>query len=159
MTRKIKSLHEILACQLEGLYDGEKKLQHYLHSRQSAIEGFALKEELQKFESHSSDARMKLKRIFSYLLMEPFKIKNNIISGFIKDLDIMTSCISDAHDREMFTRNSIHSINAYKVSAYSTALELSHKLALDQVSDLLNEIIAAAIACDTKLQKMQALLS
>lgn len=148
-----------MAYQLEGLYDGEKKLQHYLHSWQSAVEGFAVKDELQKFESHCSDARMKIKRIFSYLLTEPFKVKNNTISGFIKDLDIVASCLSDAHDREMFTRNSIHNINAYKVSAYTAALELSHKLALDQVSDLLNEIITAAIGCDTKLQKMQALSS
>lgn len=152
-------MQEILACQLEELYDGEKRLQHDLHTRQSAVEGLAFKEELQKFESQCSDARMKLKRIFSYLLMDPFKIKSNTISGFIKDLDMMTSSIADAHDREMFTRRSFHCINTYKVTVYNSALEMSHKLALDPVSDLLNEIIATVIACDTKLQKMQALSS
>lgn len=156
MTRKLKSSREILACQLEGLYDGEKKLQHALHSMQSAAEGLVFKEELQKFESQCSDARMKLKRIFSYLLVEPYKMRNNIIGGFLKDLDGMTSAILDRRDAEMFISTGIHSINSYKVSAYGSALDLSYKLVLDPVSDLLNEIIDAAIACDSKLQTMQA---
>jgi ferritin-like metal-binding protein YciE len=159
MTRKINSLQELLARQLEELYDGEKRLQHDLHARQSAAARLAFKEELQKFESQCSDARMKLKRIFSYLLMGPFKIKSNTISGFIKDLDMMASSIADVHDREMFTRSSFLCINTYKVTAYNSALDISHKLALDPVSDLLNEIIATVIGCDTKLQKMQALSS
>jgi ferritin-like metal-binding protein YciE len=155
MNKKITSQPELLAYQLEELYDGEKKLQHVIHALIDTSDAFAFKEDLQKFERQCSEARMKIKRIFSYLMVDSFGIKNNTIVGFIKDFERTMEYVEDAKDRQLFTKTLIQGINSYKLSLYEVALGLSHKVDQDQVADLLKEIIESIIGCDERLQKMQ----
>lgn len=155
MNKKVTSQTELIAYQLEELYDGEKKLQHAIQALLESEDSYSFKEDLQKFERQCSEARIKIKRVLSYLMIDPFEPKNNTFIGFTNDFQKMMSCVQDSQDRHKLATNMIKRINSYKLSAYEFVRGISHKMDQDQVDCLLNEIIEGIIECDGQLQKMQ----
>lgn len=157
MTKHILSEQEVLAFQLERLYDGEKKFQHALKRLINMTEIFSAKETMSKFAEQCSEARTKLKRIFSYLLVEPYEPTSYTMAGFLKDQKIIFEAVSDPLLRHAAMMTGIYGINRYKIVQYKAAFALSNKLNIDAVSDLLNEIIHGIISCDPILSKQQAM--
>lgn len=142
MKNKLTSLSEVLAYQLEGMYDAEKKLQHGIPICVESIKLEALRQEVKKYGELSTDKRTKLKRIFSYLLVERFGRKNKVIDSLLKDTQKMLSYASTDHLRDAVALACIQNINHYKIANYNTALAFAIKLNLETVSDLLHEILA-----------------
>ena len=60
--KKLTSLNEVLAFQLEGMYDAEKKLQHAIPLCLENIRLGTLKEEIKKYGELAAEKRTKLKR-------------------------------------------------------------------------------------------------
>ena len=141
MKTKLTSLNELLAYQLEGMYDAEKKLQQDLPVCTEGIKLDALKQEVIKYGELSTDKRTKLKRMFSYLLVERFGRKNKVIDSLLKETQKMLSCASTDHIRDAVTLACIQSINHYKIANYNTALAFAIELNLETVADLLHEIL------------------
>jgi ferritin-like metal-binding protein YciE len=139
--KKLNNLTEVLAFLLEGLYDAEKKVQHTIPTCIEAIKLPALKEEIKKYGELSSEKRSKLKRIFSYLLVQPFKIKNRVIDMMLKDTHELLEHATTDDLRETVLLSCIQSINHYKLAGYTTALAFALELNQDNVCDLLHEIL------------------
>jgi ferritin-like metal-binding protein YciE len=138
--KKLTTLNEVLTFHLEGMYDAEKKTtcDNGLH-RRSKIE--YTQSGNQKIWRAGRGKRTKLKRIFSYLLVQPFKRKNNVIDSLLKDTHDLLNYAATDHLREAVLLACIQSINHYKIAGYNTALAFAIDLNLDTVADLLHEIL------------------
>ena len=139
--KKLTTLNEVLAFQLEGMYDAEKKIQHAIPVCIEGLQLNTLKVEIKKYGDQAAEKRTKLKRIFSYLLVQPFKRKNNVIDSLLKDTHDLLNYAATDHLRESVLLACIQSINHYKIAGYNTALAFAIDLNLDTVADLLHEIL------------------
>lgn len=155
MKKKLTTLNEVLAYQLEGMYDAEKKLQYAIPICSETIRlNTVLKQEIKKYGELATDKRTKLKRIFSYLLVEPFGRKNKMIDTLLKDTHEMLSYASTDHLRETILIACIQSINHYKIAGYRTALAFAIELNLETVADLLHEILQWEKETDSALTQI-----
>lgn len=140
--KKLTNLNEVLTFHLESLYDAEKKLQHAIPICSESLPLGTLRDEIKKYGEGATEKRSKLKRIFSYLLVQPFKRKNNVINSMLKETHDMLDHAATDHLREIVLLACIQSINHYKMAGYNTALAFALELNLDTVADLLHEILA-----------------
>ena len=154
MKTRLTSLTEVLAYQLEGMYYAEKKLQHAVPICTEVVKSDALKQEVIRYGELAIDKRTKLKRIFSYLLVERFGRKNKVIDNLIEDTHEMLSGASTDHLRDAVLSSCIQTINKYKIASYEIALIIAIELNLETVSDLLQEIIAWEKETAATLAKM-----
>ena len=152
--KKINNLNEVLAAKLEAMYDGEKQLQHLLPSVSELVQHPNLKAEINKYVERSVEKRCKLKRIFSYLLVQEFKIKNKIIESMLNDIREIMHLASESYLRDVMLVACIQSINHYNVTNYRTALALAIELNLENVADLLQEILQWEKETVTALEKL-----
>lgn len=142
MKKYFNNLNEILAYQLEAMYVAEKKLQITLAECVQGISAKKLKNEFKKYLESSGDKRLKLKRIFSYLLIKPSDRKSKPVVKMLDELKaILGSSTSDELKNAQLV-GSLKAISHYKVAIYSTSQMFSNELELKAVSDLLSEIIA-----------------
>ncbi len=139
--KKLSNLNEVLAFHLEGLYDAEKKLQHAIPACIEGVELNVLKDAINKYGEQAAEKRTKLKRIFGYLLVEPFKRKNTVIDTMLKDTHQMLEYAASDTLRHAVLLACFQSINHYKMAGYNSALAFAIVLNLDTVSDLLHEIL------------------
>ncbi|WP_276370247.1 DUF892 family protein [Chryseolinea sp. H1M3-3] len=139
--KRLSNLNEVLAFQLEGLYDAEKKLQHAIPACSEGVTLNVLKDIINKYGEQAAEKRTKLKRTFGYLLVEPFKRKNKVIDTMLKDTHYMLEHAASDSLRQVVLLACFQSINHYKMAGYNAALAFAIKLNLDTVSDLLHEIL------------------
>ncbi len=140
--KKFDTLNEILAYQLEAMYVAEKTLQVNLTDCTRMITNKKLSNEFEKYQQSSADKRLKLKRIFSYLLISPSDRKGKPILKMLKEMEaILLSSTSEELKNAQFL-GALQAISHYKTAVYSTAKTYSEQLELTTVSDLLTEIIA-----------------
>jgi ferritin-like metal-binding protein YciE len=83
MKLEFKDLNEVLTYHIEGLYDAEKTLQKKISDLLTSVTSPELKSILLKFLENRADTRIKLKRIFSYLLSGPFKRRDKVINQML----------------------------------------------------------------------------
>ncbi|HWA33527.1 MAG TPA: DUF892 family protein, partial [Cyclobacteriaceae bacterium] len=86
MKNKITNLTQALTYTLEGMYDSEKKIQRDLPDLSSSLASGALKKLLSQYLETSQDRRLKLKRIFSYLLAGPFGRKSKVTAKAFEEM-------------------------------------------------------------------------
>jgi ferritin-like metal-binding protein YciE len=147
-------INEFLAFHLEGMYDGEKKLQRYLPAISVVVRHKGLKEEIDQYVARAAEKRSKLKRIFGYVLVPPFKRKNKVIETLIKEvLEALEQASGDAVQDAVITAF-VQSINHYNIANYNIALAFAVELNLDVVADLLHEILEWEKKTDTSLTKI-----
>jgi ferritin-like metal-binding protein YciE len=141
MKATIKSLNEALAYQLEGMYYAEKKLQKILPDLFDVATSRILKDEIKKYLRSAQDKRLKLKRIFSYLLVTPFSVKNNVINEMLKDSAKILKLTKTKELKDTLLMGRLQSIANYKISSYETAKAFASILELQNVIDLLQEVV------------------
>jgi ferritin-like metal-binding protein YciE len=139
--KKLTNLNEILAFQLEGMYEGEKALQHQLPTFSEGVQNLRLREEIKKYLDRSIEKRSKLKRIFSYLLVPASKRKNKVVEVLIKEAQAVVDKASESYLRDVVFAACLQTINHYNAANYRAALAIAVALNLDQVTDLLHEIL------------------
>ncbi|GHN02678.1 hypothetical protein WSM22_41670 [Cytophagales bacterium WSM2-2] len=141
MKAKLNNLNDALTYHLEGMYRVEKKLQKFLPDCFDQAASRALKNEVKKYLSNTGDKRVKLKRIFSYLLTGPFGCKNKIIDAFMEDQTSLQKYAMTSSLRDTMLIGNLQAINSYKISMYNTAKTFAMTLELQKVVDLLQEIL------------------
>lgn len=154
MRPALKTLHEALAYQLEGLYDAEKKLQKAIPNCLGKITASSLKSEMEKYLGSAADKRTKLKRIFSYLLVDRFGKKNKVIETMLEETHDILEYTSTNSIRDAVMIGCVQTINHYKIAGYGTALAFAMELKLNTVSDLLHEILEWEKETDRTLTKI-----
>jgi ferritin-like metal-binding protein YciE len=150
----LNNLNEALSYQLEGMYDAEKKLQKALPDCFNAATSQTLKNEIKKYFESTQDKRLKLKRIFSYLLVQPFNRKNNVIDKMLEDCQAISRQTNAKALRDAMLIGHLQEINHYKISSYGTAKAFASLMELQHVADLLGEVIAWEKETDQILTKI-----
>lgn len=152
--KELTSVNEFLAFHLEGMYDGEKKLQHQLPTISQGVRHKELKEEIDKYVARAAEKRSKLKRVFSYLLVPPFKRKNKVIDSLFKEAHEALQHASGDTVHDAVITACVQSINHYNIANYSTALAFAVELNLEVVADLLHEILEWEKKTDIIMRKI-----
>ena len=137
----IHDLNQALTYSLEGMYDAEKKLQQAIPGFTKNVTSPELKKALKNFVVNHKDCRVKLKRIFSYLLAGPFQRKNTIMDQMVYDAMQSFRLSSQNELKDVMFVEHLLTINHYQLSTYHALKAKADFLELHAVSDLLEEII------------------
>jgi ferritin-like metal-binding protein YciE len=141
MKPKVNNLNDALAYQLEGMYYVEKKLQKTLPDCINHATSRALKSQIKKYLDSARDKRVKLKRIFSYLLTGPFDCKNKVIEKLMEEESKILKYTNNSELKDALLIGNLQAINHYKISVYGTAKAFALILELQKVVDLLQEVL------------------
>ena len=152
--KELTCVNEFLAFHLEGMYDGEKKLQHHLPAISEGVRHKGLIEEIDNYIERAAEKRSKLKRIFTYLLVPPFKRKNKVVDSLFKEAHEALQHACGDNVRDAVTIVLVQSINHYNIANYSTALAFAIELNLEVAADLLHEILEWEKKTDISLKKI-----
>ncbi|NOT75712.1 MAG: DUF892 family protein [Cyclobacteriaceae bacterium] len=138
--KQLNNLNEILAYHLEAAYVAEKKIQKVLPASLPAIGHKKLAATFKKYLESSSDKRMKLKRMFGYLLVRPQSRKCKPVVGILDQMTAIVRSESACELRDVQLLGALLSLTRYKSSLYITAKLYSSALELNTVSALVNEV-------------------
>jgi len=152
MKRTIDSLQNALAYQLQGLLDAETRLKEELSVCTQQVTSTELKAEIQRYFEDADNKLQKLDRIFSYLMQQPVRRKNQVIVKMIEETHHLLKFTSSAQLRNVLMVGCIKNINAYKIASYKTAYLLMVELELDTATDLVQEILEWEIADEQKFR-------
>jgi ferritin-like metal-binding protein YciE len=159
MNSKIKNLNEALTYQLEGLYDAEKKLQKQIPDLLLHLASSDLKTALQDFKVNRKEARIKLKRIFSYLLSGPYQKKNKVVDQLLNEVIAISEIKASSQLKDLLSISTFLAIVNYQLSTYRSAKSMASILDLDVVVEQLDEIIKWLQQTDRVLSKINVSLA
>jgi ferritin-like metal-binding protein YciE len=157
--KHLNDLNQALTYHLEGMYDAEKKLQKILPELLEDTNSDELKSEMSSVLLHVNDTRIKLKRIFSYLLSGPYRRKNKVIDQLLKEAILSPKITSTPELTDVRLLSVLHAVVSYQISVYRSAKFIAAVLDLDTVVDQLDEIIAWREQTDRALTKMTSTIS
>ena len=141
MKKTFTKLEDILSLELQSLYDGEKILKEEINAILPYTESEELKSILTKYAESCDHKRLKLDRMFSYLMEEPSSKENTVISKLLEEIQLRMKNSVSGKIRSLALISGFQLLNHYKITAYKTALMYSLELELDTVADLLHQII------------------
>ena len=141
MKKVITKLEDVLALKLQDLYAGE------IHIKEKVVELIPyadcarLQEILKKYTDSSDHKRLKLERMFSYLMLEPVIPDHSIIERLLAESVQKSKHVQDTKVKTLLLISDFQQINHFKITAYKTALLYALELELDPVADLLHQIV------------------
>ena len=141
MKKAIEKLEDVLSLELQSLYGGEKILKEEIQTILAFTVSETLKSVLTKYAESCDHKRLKLDRMFSYLMEEPSSNANIVISKLLEETLLRVKHTIPDKIKCLTLISGFQLINQYKITAYKTALMYSLELELDTVSDLLQQII------------------
>jgi ferritin-like metal-binding protein YciE len=138
MSSSIKNLNQTLAFHLEGVYEVVRHLQTDLSKCSRSIGDPETRAVFNDYRRCLEDQRLKLKRIFGYLLAGPYGRKMN--HPFAKWDEIA------GHDmlpglRDILFGTTLQEIIRYMITVYTDARYIAMRLDLNPVIVLLDEIL------------------
>jgi ferritin-like metal-binding protein YciE len=142
MKTQLDTLHKMLAYQLEGMYNAEKRIQNEVPELVKHLDAGEAVEIMSRYAESANDKRLKLKRVFSYLLMGPFSRSICIVETVLEEsADVVHLTSKDCH-RDLLIMSAFEALSEYKLTCYNTALKVALQLELTKVAELLEDIIA-----------------
>jgi len=145
MKTLLSSLNETLTFHLETMYDAEKRIQKDLGELVLELDSPDAVDMVSRYVESANDKRMKLKRIFSYLLTGPFKRSNGAIEVVLSEcVEIVDATVKSSY-RDMLIASALEAVSEYKVTNYNTALKIALQMELRKVAELLEDIISMEV--------------
>ncbi|HZY79622.1 MAG TPA: DUF892 family protein [Cyclobacteriaceae bacterium] len=138
MNTSIQNLNQALAFQLEGVYEVVKQLQTDISKVSKSIEDHEIRTVFNDYRRSLADQRLKLKRIFGYLLNGPYGRKtNHSIAGWdeITERDMLPRL------RDILYSSSLQQAIQYMTTAYTDARYVAMRIDLGIVVRLIDEIL------------------
>lgn len=151
MKKIIHTPQEALAYQLERLIYAETRVRDEFETCSKQITSPELKTEIQRYVGNAGNKVQKLHRIFSYLMLEPRRRRNEVIDKMIAETHHLLDLTSSGHLRDILIIGCIQNINAYKIASYKTAYLFTLELELDTASDLTQQILEWEMATSKTL--------
>lgn len=143
MKSTVTSLNHVLAFQLEGMYENIKILQAALPTAiKNASEPFT-KDLLRSYTEVLTDERLKLKRIFGYVLCGPYGRKSGAVSDAIAPFKEISELNSVCSLRDIILINSMQASVQFMITSYVDARYIAMRVELDNVVALLDEMLDA----------------
>lgn len=138
MNSDIKNLNQVLAFQLEGVYETIKQLQADISKVSKLTDDQETRMVFNSYRQNLGDQRLKLKRIFGYLLNGPYGRKGTHEDpGWdeIADHNMLPSL------RDVLFSTSLQQAVQHLINAFTNARYIAMRLDLDMVVRLLDEIL------------------
>jgi len=141
MKKAITKLEDVLTLELQVLYTAEVGLKEKAEAFIRDTDCAQLLEILKKYTESSDHKRLKLERMFSYLMVEP-EVENVSIFGKLLDESIRRSRhVLAGKIKTLVLISDFQQLNHFKMTAYKTALMYALEIELETVADLLHQII------------------
>ena len=140
MKNQITKLEDILALQLQELHNSERAIKEKINTLLLYSESEELNEILLKYSESSDHKKLKLGRMFYYILVEPVDKSSSIVSTLLDETAFRLERTSSSKIKTLLLISGFQCINHFKLSLYRTALTYALELELDTVADLLHQI-------------------
>lgn len=154
MKPHFKDLNKALTYHLEGMYDAEKQIIDFIPGCVKHATSHALKDEIRKYGEMMADERVKLKRIFGYLLTGPYGRKATAVGEMLQDIKQFSKAASSAEVKDVVIIAGLQLLIHYKISAYGTGLAFAEQLGLDTAAELLAEMLDWEKATNKALSRL-----
>lgn len=141
MSSSIKNLNHVLAYQLEGVYEIIKTLQGDLSRAWKMIDDPEMRMVFNAYHHNLGDQRLKLKRIFGYLLNGPYGRKASHDANAIVQWAELSEKNILPRLRDVILGSSLGLAIQYQITTYTEARYIAMRLELDVVVSLLDEMI------------------
>lgn len=145
MKKRIYTLQDALAFQLQGIHYAETKVKEEVYRCMPQINSEKLKEEMRRYIASAGNKLVKLDRIFNYLMQEPDFRKNKAVVKLLDETKEMLSFTDSPHLRDILMVSCMQNINAYKISSLKIAYMFTVELELDTASELLQEMLESEL--------------
>ena len=156
MNSSIKNLNQVLAFELEGMYEIVKTLQQDLSKISKSIDDHETRMVFKAYNQNLGDQRLKLKRIFGYLLNGPYGRKSSHTATAIVQWSDITEKHALPRLRDVLLGKSLGLAIQYQIIAYTEARYIAMRLELDMVVKLLDEIIDSEEEFSRNLKRLTA---
>ena len=150
-TNKFENLEELLADQIEDLYDAEKQLTAALPEMSKTAKNAGLRE---AFESHLHETERQVKRleeVFQILGRNPKGSTCEAMKGLVKEGKEMMKAKGDDDVRDAALIAAAQRIEHYEIAGYGTARTFANRLGFSDAARLLQETLNEEGAADKKL--------
>ncbi len=137
----VKNLNQTLAFQLEGVYEIVKRLQADLSVASKHITDPEMRTAVASYCRSLADHRLKLKRIFGYLLNGPYDRKQADLRGVIEPWNEIRNWDMLPRLKDVVVGSTLQSFIRYILTSYTEARYIAMRLELDRVVQLLDEIL------------------
>lgn len=141
MKNTIRTLQDALVYQLQGMLYAEDKITREFQSCSHHITSDEVRSVIEEYLSNSHDIKLKLDRVFNYLMVNPVKRKNQVIEKMIEETQVLLSYAGSSHLRNVLMIGCIKNINAYKIASYQTSYLTALELELDTPADLIQQVL------------------
>ena len=139
--KSIENLTDVLVYILEGMYETEKQIQRQSPDMIRLASSHSLKSQIAITYENSFSNRLRLKRIFSYLLTRTVDYKEPIVAGMIKDFQPVPSLTLSPILGDIITSTALRGLACYRLAEYSSARDLAIQLDVETVINLLDQIV------------------
>jgi ferritin-like metal-binding protein YciE len=141
MNKTIKTLQDALSYQLQGMLFTEDKVRVEFKACSHHITSTEVKKIIQAYIDNADNVKLKLDRIFNYLMIEPRPRKNEVINKMIDETQHLMTCASSPHLKDILMISCVKNINAYKTASYQTCYLMAVELQMDTPADLIQQIL------------------
>lgn len=141
MKTTIANLNQVLTFQLEGMYEVVKTLQARLPGAIKRVDDPEVKSLLRSYGESLGEQRLKLKRIFGYLLDGPYDRKAFRMAEAMAPFgDIMEKKV-DPKLGDIIVLESMHATIQFLITTYVDARYIAMRMEMDPVVALLDDVV------------------
>jgi ferritin-like metal-binding protein YciE len=154
MNKTIGTLQDALSYQLQGMLYAEDKLCDEFKACRHHITSPEVKSVIQAYIENTENVKLKLDRVFNYLMIEPERRKNAVITKMIDETQHLLTYTSSPHLKDILMIGCIKNINAYKTASYQTSYLMAVELQMDTPADLIQQVLEWEVNTGKALTKL-----
>lgn len=141
MNKTIGTLQDALAFELQGMLYVEDKVSREFKTSKRHITSPEVKNVIEAYIENAENVKLKLDRVFNYLMIEPEIRKNEVINKMIDETQLLLNYTSSPHLKDILMIGCIENINAYKTASYQTSYLMAVELEMDTPADLIQQVL------------------
>jgi ferritin-like metal-binding protein YciE len=151
---EFRSLEDVLAHQLEDLYEAEVRILDGLPKMAEAASSRPLKDLLQKDLEEARRQLQRLEGVFTMMGLRHGGVTCEAMKGLIKDCEVAAGAKGDADARDALLIASVQRIKHYEIAGYGSARTFASRLGLHDIARQLQFTLQEEAAADRKLTEV-----
>ena len=151
---EFRSLEDVLAHQLEDLYEAEVRILDGLPKMAEAASSRPLKDLLQKDLEEARRQLQRLEGVFTMMGLRHAGVTCEAMKGLIKDCEVAAGAKGDADARDALLIASVQRIKHYEIAGYGSARTFAARLGLHDIARQLQFTLQEEAAADRKLTEV-----
>ena len=140
MKRKVRTLTETTAYLLEEVRLVEIAIEERLTGNEANATASTVSTEIGRYARSSKYKRMKLKRVFNYLMVAPYGRQSALANNLIQNIKKAASQAEGDDKVDLLSALELLPLISFKISRYEQTAELAELLDLATAAELLREI-------------------